>query len=152
MGLIYALESHPFTISTVSESASGEGVTLYAKKCGDWTTKLYDVTSGNQPEISATEGGMSPETSTMMRMVVEGPYGKSSHSLNIPMPDLRKGGPGHDVFSSFSGAVVVVGGSGITFGLSAVDEIIREAELFRAKTRLIHLVWIVQDPCKSSGS
>lgn len=152
MGLLYALESHPFTISTVSESPSGEGVTLYAKKCGDWTAKLYDVTSGSQPELSATEGGMNPETSTMMRMVVEGPYGKFSHPLNILNPDPLKGGPGHDVFSSFSGAVVVVGGSGITFGLSAVDEIIREAELFRAKTRLIHLIWIVQDPCESDDS
>lgn len=60
--------------------------------------------------------------------------------------EISPGGPGHDVLSSFSSAFIVAGGSGITFGLSAVDEIIREAERYHAKTKIIHLIWVVQDP------
>lgn len=58
------------------------------------------------------------------------------------------GGPGHDVLSSFTSAFMVLGGSGITFGLSTIDELIREAENSVGKTRLIELVWVIQDPSK----
>lgn len=134
MGPLDALEAHPFTIATVSESDGGEGLTLYAKNAGDWTNRLYEAAKGTQRELEAgsTEKGLrtAPEQSTKMRMVLEGPYG----------------GPGHDVFSSFSSALIIAGGSGITFGLSSVDEIIREAEAGLAKTRLVKFVWIIQDP------
>ncbi|KAG8957702.1 hypothetical protein FRC00_003621 [Tulasnella sp. 408] len=134
MGPLDAFEAHPLTIATVSQSDVGEGLTLYAKNAGDWTNRLYEAAKGAQKELEggSTEKGLrtAPEQSTKMRMVIEGPYG----------------GPGHDVFSSFSSAFIVSGGSGITFGLSSVDEILREAEIGLAKTRLVQFVWIIQDP------
>ncbi|KAG8987245.1 hypothetical protein FRB90_003515 [Tulasnella sp. 427] len=134
MGPFDAFEAHPFTIATVSESDSGEGLVLYAKNTGDWTNRLYEAAKGPQRELGNTsaEKGLQTvsEQNVKMRMIIEGPYG----------------GPGHDVFSSFSSALIVAGGSGITFGLPSVDEILREAEAGLANTRLVHLVWIVQDP------
>lgn len=35
------------------------------------------------------------------------------------------GGPGHSVFASYSAAMFVVGGSGITFALSAVQDLVQ---------------------------
>ncbi|KAG8939544.1 hypothetical protein FRC00_013816, partial [Tulasnella sp. 408] len=68
---------------------------------------------------------------TTMKMVVEGPYG----------------GPcSHMMRSSFTSSLVVVGGSGITYGLSVVEELIRDVEKLQSRTRLIGLIWIVTDP------
>ncbi|KAG9003881.1 hypothetical protein FRB94_002798 [Tulasnella sp. JGI-2019a] len=130
MGIVNLFESHPFTISSVSENSRGEGLVLYAKACGDWTNKLYEVAKSLESSAENTDGGDTGEQGARMRMVMEGPYG----------------GPGHDVMSTFSSAFLVVGGSGITWGLSMIDEIIRDAELQRANVKLAHLVWVVQDP------
>ncbi|KAG8900749.1 hypothetical protein FRC01_010032, partial [Tulasnella sp. 417] len=56
---------------------------------------------------------------TTMKMVVEGPYG----------------GPcGHMMRSSFTSSLVVVGGSGIAYGLSVVEELIRDVEKLQSRT------------------
>lgn len=77
MGVANVFEAHPFTIASVSESTTGEGLVLYVKNAGDWTNKLYDVAMGPEREGSASEKGPanSGERSTTMRMVLEGPYG-----------------------------------------------------------------------------
>ncbi|KAG8950998.1 hypothetical protein FRC04_006859 [Tulasnella sp. 424] len=68
---------------------------------------------------------------TTMKMVVEGPYG----------------GPcGHMMRSSFTSSFIVVGGSGITYGLSVVEELIRDVEKLQSRMRLIGLCWVVTDP------
>ncbi|KAG8899539.1 hypothetical protein FRC00_001320 [Tulasnella sp. 408] len=68
---------------------------------------------------------------TTMKMIVEGPYG----------------GPcGHMMRSSFTSSLVVVGGSGVTYGLSVVEELIRDVEKLQSRTRLIALYWVVTDP------
>ncbi|KAG8875389.1 hypothetical protein FRB97_005152 [Tulasnella sp. 331] len=125
MGVASLFEAHPFTISSVGKNPRGEGLVLYAKACGDWTNRLYEIASS-----ATSTSGTEKMESTVMRMIMEGPYG----------------GPGHDVLSTFSSAFLVAGGSGVTWGLSMVEEIIRDAELQRASTKLIHLVWVVQDP------
>jgi ferric-chelate reductase len=56
------------------------------------------------------------------------------------------GGPGHTMFTSFSGVVFIAGGSGITFALSAVQDIIQQDLQGRSRVKIIELVWIVQDP------
>ncbi|KAG8852232.1 hypothetical protein FRB96_008878 [Tulasnella sp. 330] len=134
------MEVHPFTIASVSENGRGDGMVLYVKKTGDWTKKLYNAASVTQANTDtvyeekvgytvALEKGFG--SGATMRMLVEGPYG---------------GPEGHAVISSFSSAFVLVGGSGITYGLACVGELIRDTEALQARTRLIHLVWIVQDP------
>ncbi|KAG8895462.1 hypothetical protein FRB99_000574 [Tulasnella sp. 403] len=125
MGIWSLIEPHPFTIATVSKGGGREGLVLYVKQAGDWTEKLYDIA-----KTGAESQGENAGKGVEMRVVLEGPYG----------------GPGHDVFSTFSAAFIVVGGSGVTFGLSTVDEILRESERGYAKTRFVHVVWIVQSP------
>lgn len=62
------------------------------------------------------------------------------------------GGPGHTLFASFSGALFVAGGSGITFALSAVQDLVQKDLRGESRLKSIELVWIVQDPCKSDVS
>jgi hypothetical protein len=50
------------------------------------------------------------------------------------------------MFSSFSAALFVCGGSGITFGLAATQEVIRDAFDRSSRIRLVDLIWIVPDP------
>lgn len=72
------------------------------KKSGSWTTKLY-AAAQSVPEHTAPR---------KVKVHVEGPYG----------------GPGHTIVPSFSSALIVVGGSGITYGLSTVQDLINKGE------------------------
>lgn len=58
------------------------------------------------------------------------------------------GGTGPVILASFASAVIVVGGSGVTFATSAVEELIAQAEVGCARTRVIELVWVVQEHSK----
>ncbi|CUA72829.1 Ferric/cupric reductase transmembrane component 7 [Rhizoctonia solani] len=124
MGPIGWAEAHPFTIASVSNaSGQGDGLTLLAKRAGDWTNNLYTLSQGTP----STEKGIG--IGRNLSVIIEGPYG----------------GPGPCIFASFTSAVIVTGGSGVTFATSAVEELIVQAEQGNAKTRSIDLVWIVQE-------
>ncbi|KAL0579891.1 hypothetical protein V5O48_002138 [Marasmius crinis-equi] len=120
MGLFGWSEVHPFTIA--STTGGPDGLVLMCKKAGSWTNKLYNIAMESK--------GLSPDGQGRVKMMIEGPYG----------------GPGHRVFSSFSAAVFIAGGSGITFSLSAVQELVRQDLAGQSRIKLIHLVWTVQDP------
>ncbi|KAL0570998.1 hypothetical protein V5O48_010966 [Marasmius crinis-equi] len=122
MGLLGWSEIHPFTIASCAETP--EGMVLMCKKAGDWTEKLYDLATGVS---SSMEEGRGQGT---VRVMVEGPYG----------------GSGHRMFASFSAAVFVVGGSGITFALSSIQELINADSAGNSRVKVIELVWVVQDP------
>lgn len=69
--------------------------------------------------------------------------------LNIAFTDLmlvNLGGPGQTIFSSFSAAVFVVGGSGITFALSSIQDLVRKDLKGRSRVKIIELVWTIPDP------
>lgn len=133
-------ESHPFTIASVSNDE--EGVVLYCSEAGDWTKKLSALAKGGRraDELSivrmrlekgkdhAIEEGYGQGKKT--NVLIQGPYG----------------GPGNVVFSSFSAATFVCGGSGITFGLGAAQEVMRDAFDRTSRVRLVDLIWIVPDP------
>ncbi|KIM76946.1 hypothetical protein PILCRDRAFT_825962 [Piloderma croceum F 1598] len=115
-------ENHPFTIASVSETE--EGLVLMCKKTGKWTGKLYDMAlASGYGEGGSNAGGN-------VRAMIEGPYG----------------GPGHSVYESYSAAVFVCGGSGISFGLSAVQDLVRKDLEGRSRVKVIELIWTVQDP------
>ncbi|KAI0354067.1 incomplete iron reductase [Trametes cingulata] len=116
-------EAHPFTIASVCRSPSGEGLVLMCKKAGDWTNKLYEL-------AQRADYGEANGIGSNVQVVVEGPYG----------------GPGHAIFGSFSGAMFVAGGSGITFALGAVQDLIKKDLEYKSRVRAIELVWCVQDP------
>lgn len=147
MGAKQAVESHPFTVASTSEDE--EGMVLYCREAGDWTRSLAALARGNsQRMLSAKEGGHG--AGQTVNVLVQGPYGTISprstlfhSSYVIPIP---VGGPGNAVFSSYSAAMFICGGGGITFGLSATQDVIRDAFDRSSRLRLVDLVWIVQDP------
>ncbi|KAJ6551431.1 hypothetical protein B0H19DRAFT_1157610 [Mycena capillaripes] len=118
MGIFGWAEVHPFTIA--SESNSKEGLVLMCKKTGTWTHKLFATASNTGAEWGVGRN---------VRVVVEGPYG----------------GPGFSMFNSYSAAVFIAGGSGITFALSAIQELIQQDLRGESRVRVIELIWIVQE-------
>jgi len=56
------------------------------------------------------------------------------------------GGPQQTVFSSFSAAVFVAGGSGITFALSAIQDLVQKDLRGASRVKIIELIWIVPNP------
>ncbi|KAI6044555.1 ferric reductase like transmembrane component-domain-containing protein [Pisolithus marmoratus] len=122
MGWIGWAEVHPFTMASVVKTP--EGLVLLCKNVGGWTRKLYEM--AKVAGYGSEDGGMSRSVLIM----VEGPYG----------------GPGHSVFASYSAAMFIVGGSGITFALSALQNLVRVDLEGASRVKVIELVWCVQDP------
>ncbi|KDN43271.1 hypothetical protein RSAG8_06238, partial [Rhizoctonia solani AG-8 WAC10335] len=123
MGMMGWAESHPFTIASISSpKGGGDGLTLLVKNAGDWTNSLYSLSQHTSSTESAGSG-------SRVKVVIEGPYG----------------GPGSTIPSSFSSALIVVGGSGITFGTSTVEELVAVAENGCTRTKYVELIWVVQD-------
>ncbi|KAI5117123.1 hypothetical protein M0805_007970 [Coniferiporia weirii] len=125
MGGIGWSVAHPFTIANVSDSASGQGLVLLVKKAGRWTNNLYEA--ANRAGYYASEEGY--EAQRDMRVIVEGPYG----------------GLGNMVMSSFSAAVLVAGGSGITFALSQAEDLVTAVREGKSALKSIDVIWITQD-------
>jgi len=122
MGIFGWSEVHPFTIASHG-NGSEQGMVLMIKKAGDWTEKLYEM---------AKKGGYTEKGyGNQVQVMVEGPYG----------------GPGLTMFASYSAAVFVCGGSGITFGLSAIEDLIYKDARQQSRVKVIELVWTVQDAC-----
>ncbi|KAG1732109.1 ferric reductase like transmembrane component-domain-containing protein [Suillus lakei] len=92
-----------------------EGMVLMCKNVGGWTGRLYEM---------AKVGGV-----RTVQVMIEGPYG----------------GPGHCVFASYSAAMFIVGGSGITFALSAVQDILQRDSEGASRVKIIEVIWSVQD-------
>lgn len=128
IGALGWAESHPFTIASVSApNGGGDGLTLLCKRAGDWTESLY--TMSQQHSGANAEKGEGFGVGARVKVVIEGPYG----------------GPGSAIPTSFSSALVIVGGSGITFGTSTTEELIVAAETGSVRTKYVELVWVVQD-------
>ncbi|THH16312.1 hypothetical protein EW146_g4311 [Bondarzewia mesenterica] len=128
--------ARPFTISTASDD--GNGLELIVKKTeGGWTGNLFDMAQGQ-------DGGIREKSTDAERVVggrevgvlVEGPYG----------------GPGHTIFASYSGALLIAGGSGITFVLSVLSDLLQKHAAGSSRLRVLDVVWSVPDPGKLFAS
>lgn len=113
-------EIHPFTIASVS----GDNLVLMVKKAGDWTNGLYNMATKSDAIYSGGWGG-----EKKAKVWIEGPYG----------------GVGNTMMDSYSGAVFVVGGSGITFALSSITDLVQKDVRGFSRLKVIHLIWSVQD-------
>ncbi|KAG8221543.1 ferric reductase like transmembrane component-domain-containing protein [Butyriboletus roseoflavus] len=122
MGLIGWAETHPFTIASVAKTP--DGLVLLCKNAGGWTKRLYEMAK------VAGYGCEDGDATRMVAVMLDGPYG----------------GPGHSVFASFSAAMFVVGGSGITFALSAIQDLIQRDSEDSSRVKVIELIWSIQDP------
>ncbi|TBU43178.1 iron reductase [Dichomitus squalens] len=123
MGFYGWLESHPYTIASAPTVAHGapEGLVLLSKNCGRWTKALHAIAAANTKGV---------ETGSHVKVLIQGPYG----------------GPGYTLPHSFSGAMYVVGGSGISYGLAGVQEVLQYARAGSNTVRIIELVWSVHHP------
>ncbi|KAJ3559281.1 hypothetical protein NM688_g432 [Phlebia brevispora] len=120
MGILGWAEVHPYSIANACEGAGSDGLVLMAKKNGRWSRNLYELAERGD-EQGWHQGGH------RVRVIVEGPYG----------------GPGNTVLSSFSGALFISGGSGISFALAGVQEVLQLAAIGQTNVRTIDLVWSV---------
>ena len=120
LGLFGWAEIHPFTIASVS----GDSLTLMVRKAGDWTNGLYNMATKSDAIYS---GGWGAEKKA--KVWIEGPYG----------------GVGNTMMDSYSGAVFVVGGSGITFALASITDLVQKDVQGLSRLKVIHLIWSVQD-------
>ncbi|KIK96605.1 hypothetical protein PAXRUDRAFT_72202, partial [Paxillus rubicundulus Ve08.2h10] len=120
MGLWGMTEVHPFTIASVTNTE--EGLVLLCKKAGRWTSRMYEMAG------TAAYGEQGREVGRSVKVMVEGPYG----------------GVGNTVVSSYSGAMLVCGGSGVTFALSAVQDLVKSGHASNVKA--IEVIWTIPDP------
>lgn len=121
MGIIGWSEVHPFTIASVS--GDDQGLVLLCKKTGDWTNRLFRLAQSNWGNTE--KAGVAVEAWVML----EGPYG----------------GIGNTMVDGFSGALFIVGGSGITFALSAIEDLVQKDIQGSSRVKVIDLVWCVQN-------
>ncbi|KIY52167.1 hypothetical protein FISHEDRAFT_35808 [Fistulina hepatica ATCC 64428] len=117
MGMRGICEIHPFTIASAPKTE--EGLVLMIKKTGTWTNKLYGM----------ARAGDSRDGERRVAVMIDGPYG----------------GPGDAIFSSYSAATFVCGGSGITFALSTIQDLIKKDLRGQSRVKCIDLIWTVQD-------
>lgn len=127
------LESHALTILSAPPShtcLSSSGFLLAARTNGDWTRALNNYTRKEQERLQVnetSEGG----SSTLVQVMLDGPYGGSSVDLG-----------------RYESALLVAGGSGVTFTLGLLDDIIgRCIKLGRSqgeRTRKIEFAWCIR--------
>ncbi|KAI0721429.1 iron reductase [Fomitopsis betulina] len=124
-------ESHPLTITNAPSPVSvipSQTLLLAAKAKGDWTRALNTYAMEEQARLG-TEKGELPGVS--VQVMIDGPYG----------------GCGVDL-GRYESAFLIAGGSGATFTLSLLDDIIARCVKFgRAGgelTRRIEFVWCIR--------
>ena len=119
------LSAHPFTIISMP-SADDQQLTsmvvLMAKAQKGITRRLYDQASSIQP-LQAADSGSGYALSALL----DGPYGQDA------------------AISSYDQALLLAGGSGITFVLASLLELSWLWQKKAASTRRVHLVWSMRD-------
>ncbi|GJJ08728.1 hypothetical protein Clacol_002947 [Clathrus columnatus] len=116
-------EAHPFTISTIptmekENNNEPNELVFIVKVRNGFTKRLYHTVSKAQ-ELNEE---------FLLNAFVDGPYGSP--------PEL-------DMFSDI---VIITGGSGISFGLPLLGEIVRNKETGRSRCSSVLLVWAVATP------
>ena len=124
LGLLGWTVAHPFTIANASDRS---GLTLLVKKAGTWTTKLYDA--AGRAGYYNEEPGKAVDRD--IKVIVEGPYG----------------GLGNMIMASYSSAMLVGGGSGVSFVLSMAEELASDLRKQTCSLRFVEIIWITQEEC-----
>lgn len=132
----YGLQAHPFTIANSPELDSltskdgSQGLTLYAKDCGDFTNDLHKVACQNGGFGDAEKGDSVylENIGTEVKLSIEGPYGGS-----------------HTRLAEFETVMLVAGGSGITYVLSVLSDLVASSMTSRCPTRRVKVVYVVRE-------
>lgn len=135
LGWLGWTESHPFTIASApvisrkqGRTVGDEGLILICKNAGGWTRKLYETAKkSGYIEAGIAEG---VDIGKNVAVMIEGPYS----------------GPCHAIYASYSGVVMMVGGSGITFALSIIQDLVQKDLQAQSRVKVLELVWMVTNP------
>ncbi|KAG1729971.1 iron reductase [Suillus paluster] len=126
-------ESHALTILSAPPSHScltSPGFLLAARTNGDWTRALNNYTRKEQERLQIDEKP-DVDSSASVQVMLDGPYGGSSIDLG-----------------RYESVFLIAGGSGITFTLGLLDDIIgRCVKLGRSqgeRTRKIEFIWCIR--------
>ncbi|KAI0320502.1 hypothetical protein OF83DRAFT_1162386 [Amylostereum chailletii] len=131
------VRSRPYSISSRPD---GHGLELIVKKAGRSTARLFEFAGGEEmkqldekkpvddysfSQVDVEKAG----EARMVKVLVEGPYS----------------GPSHTLFEAYSGVVLVAGGSGITYILSVLDDLLQKHPEGTSRVRVIEVVWSVSN-------
>ncbi|KAF8147881.1 ferric reductase like transmembrane component-domain-containing protein [Crassisporium funariophilum] len=139
-------ESHPLTIFSATPDIScisslPQGISLGARVSGDWTralnkyatlagSQITDLEECNDPTMEK-EAKSKSSVEVPVQVMIEGPYGGSSVDLG-----------------NYETALLFAGGSGITFTLGLLDDIVgrcvRKGRMNGEKTKRIEFAWCVR--------
>lgn len=144
-------EAHPFTITNAPPTAlSGNprGIVLYAKVCGDWTRRLHRMAG----DMSLEEGDDYEEREAFIQESEERKgFGADHPGRRVTvMIDGPYGGLKMDM-SAYETALIVAGGSGVTFLLGTIEEILTWRQKGQGPSK-VNVAWVVRNMCKSAHS
>lgn len=134
------LQYHPFTIASAPHQ---EQTSLYLRPLGDWTGRLLKLINASVTSDSAvtsdgiemgtvsaaTDSNLTMPAYTILRAIVEGPYGITSVNFNDP---------------EYQVVLLIAGGIGATPMLSIYHDLIQQARTGRS-FRKVMLAWSVKD-------
>ncbi|KAH9075008.1 hypothetical protein EDB83DRAFT_1887989 [Lactarius deliciosus] len=118
--------ARPFTIATGPNSG---GMQLVIKARGPWTRKLLRMAATSDVAEKPTDTELGRKPAREVRVIVEGPYS----------------GPGYTLYTAYSGVVLVAGGSGISYVMGVLDDILQKHASGNSNLRVIEVVWSVAD-------
>ena len=141
--LFRSFEAHPFSISNappshgiLNASSPERGAELFVRSCGkgSWTGDLYDTAllgrkvAQAQADELARNGGDGRRKTFHMLALVEGPYGGLGTFVEIEQETV----------------LLVAGGSGMSFTLGVLDEVVGRRK-HNGQGGKIEVVWAVRD-------
>lgn len=141
-------KSHPFTCCSLYHEAvavPGQHTMIFLIRARKgWTKDLWDtVVARTNRDSNSNEGALSKELfpgyGVLLRMYVDGPFGSSVRVKWV----------------GYSSVMIVVGGSGVTFGLAVLEDIctqISMANRTSQRVRRVRFVWLVREFGKCSSA
>ena len=124
-------ESHPLTIVNAPASSScvpGNTLTLAARVVGDWTRAINTYALQEQERVRLEKD---EQPGVPVQVMIDGPYGGSRVDLG-----------------EYESALLIAGGSGVTFTLGLLDDIVarcvKQGRAHGEKTRRIEFAWCVR--------
>ncbi|CAK9785416.1 hypothetical protein CC85DRAFT_272649 [Cutaneotrichosporon oleaginosum] len=132
-------EAHPFTITNAPPAAlrgNTRGIVLYVKVAGDWTRRVHRMAG----ETGLEEG----DDYELREALIEGKCGAEHPGRRVTvMLDGPYGGLKMD-FSAYGRALVIAGGSGVTFLLGTIEEILTWRQKGQGPGK-VTAAWAVRD-------
>ena len=66
-------------------------------------------------------------------------------------PVHPQGGPGYTLYAAYSGVVLVAGGSGISYIMGVLDDMLQKHASGKSRVCVIEVIWAIQDAGKGSS-